>query len=207
LRIVFVGHSSQKPRNLYNNLEPFVRSIQRHQFWRFERLTTAKNSAIPLILNQRDWDESITESKKHLEIAGLKDRGDILPVKLSGGEQGVVIVHAIISSPESLILDEPTASLNGDAGRIDISSIARPTAVRYGNGVEQDARDDFFRDGRGQQIIHPGRALHAGIGLPDLSVKAVCPLPGQRQSGLRVWSDEEGKSFFTFFARQGTCLA
>jgi putative ABC transport system ATP-binding protein len=94
------------------------------------RMTTAENSAIPLILKQRDWDESITEAKNHLEIVSLKDRGDILQVKLPGGEQhGVAIAHAIISSPEILILDEPTASLDGDTGRMDISSIARPTAV------------------------------------------------------------------------------
>jgi predicted ABC-type transport system involved in lysophospholipase L1 biosynthesis ATPase subunit len=53
----------------------------------FPRLTTADNVAIPLILKQRDWDESITAARKHLEIVGLKGRGDILPVKLSGGEQ------------------------------------------------------------------------------------------------------------------------
>src|SRR5271157_2004651 len=52
----------------------------------FPRLTTAENVAIPLILKQRDWNESITEAKKYLEIVGLKDRCEILPVKLSGGE-------------------------------------------------------------------------------------------------------------------------
>ena len=41
----------------------------------FPRLTTAENVAIPLILKQRDWDESITEARKTLEIVGLKDRG------------------------------------------------------------------------------------------------------------------------------------
>ncbi len=78
----------------------------------FPRLTTAENVAIPLILKERDWGESIIEAKKYLEIVGLKGRGDILPVKLSGGEQQrVAIARAIISGPEILILDEPTASL------------------------------------------------------------------------------------------------
>ena len=72
----------------------------------FPRLTTAENVAIPLILKQRDWDESITEARKYLEIVGLKDRSEILPVKLSGGEQQrVAIARAIISRPEILILD------------------------------------------------------------------------------------------------------
>ena len=90
----------------------------------FPRLTTAENVAIPLILKQRDWNESIAEARKHLEIVGLKDRGEILPVKLSGGEQQrVAIARAIISSPEILILDEPTASLDGDTGRMIIAFV------------------------------------------------------------------------------------
>ncbi len=53
----------------------------------FPRLTTAENVAIPLILKHLDWDESIDEARKTLEIVGLKNRSEILPVKLSGGEQ------------------------------------------------------------------------------------------------------------------------
>ena len=63
----------------------------------FPRLTTAENVAIPLILKQQNWNESVTEAKKYLEIVGLKDKGEILPVKLSGGEQQrVAIARAII---------------------------------------------------------------------------------------------------------------
>ena len=90
----------------------------------FPRLTTAENVAIPLILKKRDWNESITEARKTLDIVGLKGRGEILTVKLSGGEQQrVAIARAIISSPEILILDEPTASLDGDAGRMIIAFV------------------------------------------------------------------------------------
>src|ERR1039458_4214485 len=51
----------------------------------FPRLTTVENVAIPLILKKLDWDESINEAMKYLEIVGIKDRALLQPVKLSGG--------------------------------------------------------------------------------------------------------------------------
>ncbi|HTZ57408.1 MAG TPA: ABC transporter ATP-binding protein [Acidobacteriaceae bacterium] len=84
----------------------------------FPRLTTAENVAIPLILRRTDWDKAVEEAVKYLEIVGLKNRADIAPVKLSGGEQQrVAIARAMISQPDVLIMDEPTASLDGETGR------------------------------------------------------------------------------------------
>jgi putative ABC transport system ATP-binding protein len=86
-------------------------------FHLFPRLTTAENVAVPLILKRQDWDAAIVEAKKYLEIVGLKGRADLPPVKLSGGEQQrVAIARAIAGQPDILIMDEPTASLDGDTG-------------------------------------------------------------------------------------------
>jgi putative ABC transport system ATP-binding protein len=84
----------------------------------FPRLTTAENVAIPLILKKRDWDDSIREATHYLEIVGLKNKVELPPMKLSGGEQQrVAIARALVSQPDILIFDEPTASLDGDTGR------------------------------------------------------------------------------------------
>jgi len=84
----------------------------------FPRLTTAENVAIPLILRRKNWDDALVEAAKYLEVVGLKGRADLPPVKLSGGEQQrVAIARAIVGQPDILIMDEPTASLDGDTGR------------------------------------------------------------------------------------------
>jgi len=87
-------------------------------FHLFPRLTTAENVAIPLILKRKAWSEAIVEATEYLEIVGLKGRAELPPVKLSGGEQQrVAIARAIAGQPDILIMDEPTASLDGDTGQ------------------------------------------------------------------------------------------
>jgi len=87
-------------------------------FHLFPRLTTAENVAIPLILKRMNWGEAIEIAKKYLDIVGLANKAGLPPVKLSGGEQQrVAIARAIVSQPDLLVLDEPTASLDGDTGR------------------------------------------------------------------------------------------
>jgi putative ABC transport system ATP-binding protein len=92
----------------------------------FPRLTTAENVAVPLILRNRPWDAALGEALRYLEVVGLNNRAQLPPVKLSGGEQQrVAIARAIAGQPDILILDEPTASLDGDTGRKIVEFVKR----------------------------------------------------------------------------------
>jgi len=87
-------------------------------FHLFPRLTTAENVAIPLILRRVNWAEAVETARRYLEVVGLKNKADLPPMKLSGGEQQrVAIARAIAAQPDILVFDEPTASLDGDTGR------------------------------------------------------------------------------------------
>jgi len=92
----------------------------------FPRLTTAENAAIPQILKKKPWDDAVQEAETYLDVVGLKSRAELPPVKLSGGEQQrVAIARAMGSQPDILIMDEPTASLDGDTGVAILSFVQK----------------------------------------------------------------------------------
>lgn len=59
-----------------------------------------------------------------LGMLGLADRLDYLPANLSGGQkQRVAVARAMVSNPEVIFADEPTAALDKDSGRVVVEML------------------------------------------------------------------------------------
>ena len=72
-----------------------------------------ENVALPLWLSGKSKENSLKEAKDILDKVDLKAKEDSKPNQLSGGErQRVAIARSIINKPSSILMDEPTGSLD-----------------------------------------------------------------------------------------------
>lgn len=79
-------------------------------------LNAEDNVAMPLKLQGRPKNEIQDRVTKALTLVGMLDRRKNLPGQLSGGQQQrIAIARALVTQPEMILCDEPTAALDSQS--------------------------------------------------------------------------------------------
>ncbi|SBW28090.1 ABC transporter-like protein [Candidatus Protofrankia californiensis] len=97
------------------------------QFHLLERRTALDNVAEPLLYGpSRGIGRRHDRARVLLERVGLADRLWAMPHQLSGGEQQrVALARALVRSPQLILADEPTGSLDGENGQAVLALLLR----------------------------------------------------------------------------------
>jgi putative ABC transport system ATP-binding protein len=80
-------------------------------------LSALENVEYVMLLQGTPTKERRRRAREILDIVGLKDMCDRRPAALSGGQQQrVAVARAIVSDPDIVLADEPTANLDSKTG-------------------------------------------------------------------------------------------
>jgi putative ABC transport system ATP-binding protein len=93
-------------------------------------LSAIENVSIPLLINGVSRKDAENRASQFLTEVNLGERLRALPTELSGGQQQrVAIARALVHHPKLIVCDEPTSSLDHDAGR-SVMNVLRGLAKR-----------------------------------------------------------------------------
>src|SRR5690554_2892326 len=99
-------------------------------------LTARENLTVMANVSDLSKKEIGDRADQLLEELGLADRRDNLPEQLSGGErQRVAIERALVTDPDLILVDEPTASLDTELGKAVVEMLAKEIKERNKAGI------------------------------------------------------------------------
>ena len=99
-------------------------------------LTARENMTVMASISDASRDEIGERADQLLDELGLADRSDNLPEQLSGGErQRVAIGRALVTDPDLILVDEPTASLDTELGVQVVKLLASEIKSRGKAGI------------------------------------------------------------------------
>jgi putative ABC transport system ATP-binding protein len=99
-------------------------------------LTARENLTVMASISDAPRTEIEERADQLLDELGLADRHDNLPEQLSGGErQRVAIGRALVSDPDLILVDEPTASLDTELGTQVVQLLASEIKSRGKAGI------------------------------------------------------------------------
>ena len=152
------GHDLQSRRDLSHYRSRHVGMVfQLHNL--LPSLTASENVQVPLFELGLPARERRERASRLLALVGLEGRDRNRPPQLSGGErQRVAIARALANEPPILLADEPTGSLDSEAGRVVLELIDE---LRRGRGLTVVlVTHDLDVAARADRIVHmlDGRA-------------------------------------------------
>jgi putative ABC transport system ATP-binding protein len=130
----------------------------------FKALTAVENAMLAMEISGKKGPQVRAQAERILENLGLSEKRHLKPDELSGGEkQRVAIARVLMREPKIILADEPTASLDSQAGE-RITRILRDIAEEQQRTVVMVSHDEWLaRFAKKVVGMHDGKVVEPSI--------------------------------------------